>query len=290
MLKVLQRLDPQGIIFEKITLPIKNYLLKRNDTLRCIISHLTDDIDKYSEMTREKLFIPSKEYIEEQSSEEDENMAKEWQIMPLKEQKIKRRVKYQEIDLVTVLVGLYGSQEAFIAEYQNMMAEKLMSVKDYNIEEELRNIELLKMRFGESALQTCNIILKDVKDSKRNDGVIHAKRSPVPARAPITLKELSCLSVSKGYWPINYENTSTFNMPPEMRTVFEEYGKRFAEIKAMRKIFFHYNLGHVNLTLSFDNGDFEFKCLPIQAIMITYFDEEKMRDAKNGVSSEELSN
>lgn len=56
------------------------------------------------------------------------------------ESKTKVRVKYQEIDLVTVLVGLYGSQEAFICEYQNMMAEKLMSVRDYNIEEEIKNI------------------------------------------------------------------------------------------------------------------------------------------------------
>ena len=41
MLKVLQVLDPNGIVFDKITTPIKNYLLKRNDTLRCIISHMT---------------------------------------------------------------------------------------------------------------------------------------------------------------------------------------------------------------------------------------------------------
>lgn len=58
-----------------------------------------------------------------------------------------------------------------------MMAEKLMSVKNYNIDEEIRNIELLKMRFGESALQNCNIIVKDVKDSKRNDTIIHSKKS-----------------------------------------------------------------------------------------------------------------
>lgn len=44
------------------------------------------------------------------SSEEDENAAKEWQILPVKENKTKKRIKYQEIDLVTVLVGLYGSQ------------------------------------------------------------------------------------------------------------------------------------------------------------------------------------
>ena len=65
---------------------------------------------------------------------------KEWQTLPNKEQKMKKKVKYQEIDLVTVLIGLYGSQEAFIGEYQNMMAEKIMSAKDYKIEEELRNI------------------------------------------------------------------------------------------------------------------------------------------------------
>jgi anaphase-promoting complex subunit 2 len=39
-----------------------------------------------------------------------------------------------------MLVNLYGSQEAFIGEYQNMLAEKLMSAKDYNIDEEIRNI------------------------------------------------------------------------------------------------------------------------------------------------------
>jgi hypothetical protein len=29
------------------------------------------------------------------------------------------------------------------------------------------------MRFGENALQMCNVIVKDVKDSKKNDNVIH---------------------------------------------------------------------------------------------------------------------
>ena len=155
-------------------------------------------------------------------------MAKEWQVLSSKEQQMKRRVKYQEIDLVTVLVGLYGSQEAFIGEYQNMMAEKLMSVKDYNISEEMRNIELLKMRFGESALQVCNIILKDVNDSRRNDGVVHNKKAPINPKSPISLNELNCLSVSKGYWPINYENTSSFNLPASMKLVFEEYANKFA--------------------------------------------------------------
>ncbi len=40
-LGVLQIIDPHGTVFDKITDPIKNYLLRRNDTLRCIISRMT---------------------------------------------------------------------------------------------------------------------------------------------------------------------------------------------------------------------------------------------------------
>jgi anaphase-promoting complex subunit 2 len=78
MLKVLQILDPHGFIFERVTHPIKNYLLKRNDTLRCIISFLTEDVENYSKLTKEVVKIPSKEYIEEADSDEDENAAEKW--------------------------------------------------------------------------------------------------------------------------------------------------------------------------------------------------------------------
>lgn len=73
-------------------------------------------------------------------SDEDEHAAERWEILAMKENKTRVRVKYQKSDLVTVLVNLYGSQEAFINEYQNMLAEKLMSAKDYNIDEEIKNI------------------------------------------------------------------------------------------------------------------------------------------------------
>ena len=58
-------------------------------------------------------------------------------------------IRYQESDLLSILVNLYGSQEAFIAEYQNMLAEKMMGTKEYNIDEEIKNLELLKMRCGD---------------------------------------------------------------------------------------------------------------------------------------------
>lgn len=72
----------------------------------------------------------------------------------------------------------------------------------------------------------------------------------------LSIDRMNCLAVSKGYWPINYENQVTFEMPETMKSVFNEYSSAFSKIKAMRKIHYHNTLGHVNLTLSFDNGDF----------------------------------
>jgi anaphase-promoting complex subunit 2 len=36
----------------------------------------------------------------------------------------------------------------------------------------------------------------------------------------------------------------------------------------MRKLIWHHELGSVTLNLTFDNGDFEFKCLPLHATIL----------------------
>lgn len=281
ILKVLQFLD-KGLIFSKITAPIKAYLLKRPDTLRCTIAHLTEDSENYTKMVKETVKIPSKEeQLYDLTSDEDEAEAEKWEVLALLSQKKNKtiRVKYQESDLVSVLVNLYGSQEAFLHEYQIMLAEKFLGPKEYNIEEEIKNIELLKARFGENDLHSCDILVKDVKESKRIDQNIHNNfdKSMLvtfrPAQDSLSFEKLHPLFSSKGYWPINYEYENNFKVPANLKQIFNDYSQKYAEIKAMRKLVWHYQLGFVNLTLSFDNGDFEFKCLPIHAILISYFDE-----------------
>lgn len=56
----------------------------------------------------------------------------------------------------------------------------------------------------------------------------------------------------------------------------------------MRKMDLHNNLGTVTLNLSFDNGDFKFKCQPIHAVLILYFGEQELSD-NAGLTAEFLS-
>ena len=48
-----------------------------------------------------------------------------------------------------------------------MLADKLLTAPDYETEREVRNLELLKKRFGEAALAQCEVMLRDVAESKR---------------------------------------------------------------------------------------------------------------------------
>lgn len=77
---------------------------------------------------------------------------------------------------------------------------------------------------------------------------------------------------SKGYWPINYDHEN-FKIPENYMEVFENYGSKFMKNKVMRKLIWHYQLGCVDLTLEFDNGSIDVKCLPIHAVLISYFDD-----------------
>ncbi|KAG2487792.1 hypothetical protein HYH03_013636 [Edaphochlamys debaryana] len=83
-------------------------------------------------------------------------------------------------DVVSMLTGVFGSPEVFIAEYRNLLSGQLLYRTDYETAREVRTLELLKMRFGENAMHACEVMLKDVADSKRINTRIHATPTPVP--------------------------------------------------------------------------------------------------------------
>lgn len=77
-------------------------------------------------------------------------------------------------------MNIYGSTELFVNEYRALLAQRLLALTSFDTEKEIRNLELLKLRFGEEALWGCQVsqsvvfglswfqvMLKDLADSKR---------------------------------------------------------------------------------------------------------------------------
>ena len=63
-------------------------------------------------------------------------------------------------DIISMLVNIYGSKELFVNEYRTLLSNRILSQFTYDPEREIRNLELLKLRFGEAPLHQCEVMLK----------------------------------------------------------------------------------------------------------------------------------
>ena len=51
------------------------------------------------------------------------------------------------LDILALLVSIYGSSDLFIVEYRSLLAEKLLANLKYLTDQEVANLELLKIRY-----------------------------------------------------------------------------------------------------------------------------------------------
>jgi hypothetical protein len=86
-----------------------------------------------------------------------------------------------------MLLNIYDTKEVFVKELQTILAERLLASKDYDVERETRNIEMIKTRFGEANIQSCDVMLKDIIESKRVDRLIHNRAENVTPRPHVSL-------------------------------------------------------------------------------------------------------
>lgn len=175
-IKAIRYLDNSGVILETVTAPIKEYLRKRSDTVRCVVTSLTEEgpTDLSEELAKGDAI---KEASTGNVNDELSNW-ENWQPDPFgldSSSLHMRTVKTSRCaDIISMVVDIYGSKELFMSEYRNLLADRLLTQLEFSPEKEIRNLELLKLRFGESLLHNCEVMLKDIADSKRINTHIHS--------------------------------------------------------------------------------------------------------------------
>lgn len=272
-IKALKLLDPQGVILQIVCDPIRNYLKARDDTVRCIITSLTNDNIADSRQQNEN--ITAKE------NEDDEVLDnwKCWVPQPIGVSKINKEVLHS--DIITNLVNIFDSKDLFVQQYQHLLAQRLLSNMEIDMELEHRNLELLSLRFGESELHNCEVMLKDIKDSERVNQRINCEEMTPSTSKPF---ETSGFILSEQFWPDNLSFSSSFNdlknlkLPPEVKEAFESYTKAFETIKVNRTLNWFHQLGSVKIELDLENGQppTEYTVKPVQAVIIHQFQTRKL--------------
>uniref|UniRef100_A0A1B0D9E0 Anaphase-promoting complex subunit 2 n=1 Tax=Phlebotomus papatasi TaxID=29031 RepID=A0A1B0D9E0_PHLPP len=263
-IKAIRHLDSTGVLLETITEPVKEYLRSRNDTVRCVVTGLIEDgpTDLAEELAKsEALKEEGVAVVDDLTNWES------WNPDPVDANPSKVK-PHRSADIISMVVDIYGSKELFVNEYKNLLAERLLQQLDLNSEKEIRNLELLKLRFGESVLHSCEVMLKDISDSKRINAHIQSDSNYSDTKA----FEFSSLILSAQFWP-GFKKED-LELPEAIQSQFENYRKSYEAYKGNRTLHWRPVSGKVMLEVEHMGKCVEYSVTPTQATIIYHFQEK----------------
>lgn len=266
--KALRPLDPSGVLLDKVSEPIRKYLRFRDDTVRVLVCGLMADESASADLVEE---LSNAEVVPLDRDDEYDNMEGGDDWMPIPKDAGPNRTLSRSHDIVSLLVGMFDSREIFIKEYQNLLADRLLAMTDFDTSKEVRNVELLKIRFGEASLQVAEVMLKDMADSRR---LAFAEEEAVVS------PKFQATVLSKLFWPAIRQDDVV--LPSEIRTMMDAYEGKFREVKQARRLQWLHQLGRVTVEVELEDGrEMEVVCSPIQAAIIHAFESTTTMNASD---------
>ncbi|GHJ88400.1 hypothetical protein NliqN6_4802 [Naganishia liquefaciens] len=252
-IRAVKIIDSSGILLYAITGPIQEYLKKRKDTISCIVSMLVDgnDLTEAGEDQPDKI-----KPIQVQHEQAEDWSNPNWDPEPIDAAPEFKSQKAS--DIISTLVGMYDSREIIVIELQQWLAKRLLVAHDYDIDAEIMEIEKLKLRFGDAALHVCDIMLKDLSDSKRTNNRVQSDHI-----LPVKPKILSHL-----YWPAIKE--PKFRLPKKLQKIQNQYGDAYHRFRQDKKLKF-YRQGTVAVEVQLQDRRLNLEVTLLQAAVLEAF-------------------
>ncbi|KAJ1271596.1 hypothetical protein BS78_06G139500 [Paspalum vaginatum] len=297
-IKALRTIDPTGVFLEAVGEPIRDYLRGRKDTIKCIVTMLTDGSggnasgtgnageNLLEELNRDAENQENTDYDDHANIDEKQAWlnSESWEPDPVEADPLKGSRNRRKVDILGLMVSIIGSKDQLVNEYRVMLAEKLLNKSDFEIDSDIRTLELLKIHFGESSMQKCEIMLNDLIDSKRTNSNIKtsllktSQTVPGQEEAEMSHDVLDATIISSNFWPPI--QTEDVVLPASVDQLLSDYAKRFHQIKTPRKLLWKKNLGTVKLELQFEGRSMQFTVAPVHAAIIMRFQEKSSWTSK----------
>ena len=277
-------LDPKSVLLDRVARPIRRYLRERDDTVNIVVGGLLADPEDESnagDILQELAIEMNKSTAAKGEDETDEGDLDyddmKWMPDPVDAGPDYKKSKNS--DVIGSLISLFESKDVFVKEFQNILGERLLQ-KEYEFDREIRVLELLKLRFGEAALQACEVMLRDILDSRRVDTFIHKDRGLDlnDESAP----ELHTRILSHLFWPSLH--SETFFIPPEVESLQSRYSTGFENLKQSRKLTWLHALGQVTVILDLEDRTVTEEVQTWQASVIYAFQPSPSEDPSTPIS------
>ncbi|OJJ47994.1 hypothetical protein ASPZODRAFT_15442 [Penicilliopsis zonata CBS 506.65] len=290
-------LDPKGVLLDRIARPIRRYLRDRDDTIKAIVGGLLADPDEADEQVQPAAGSSADETLVELSAElakahrsslqRADSGELDWDDMNWMPDPVDAAPDYRKSkssDVIGSLISLFESKEAFVKEMQQMLADRLLR-KRGDFEQELSVVEFLKVRFGDSALQACEVMLRDIFDSKRVDASVRNDQRLAQEPDPgVDQPELHAKILSRFFWP--ELQPLEFKVPEPVAVQQQQYAEGFESLKQSRKLTWHNGLGQVTVELDLEDRVFVDQVTTWQATVIYAFQSSSSALAVEDLSQE----
>ncbi|KAL9618880.1 MAG: hypothetical protein Q9160_006470 [Pyrenula sp. 1 TL-2023] len=279
IIRAFRELDPRGVLLDRVARPIRRYLRERDDAVKVIVGGLLSDVPEQGEADSEQPSITNSDVLSELAIELNEQKFEthsggtgaatatttaiddegdlDWNNMDWVPDPIDAAPDYKKsknTDVIGSLISLLETKEIFVKEFQTNLADRLLKPTRY-FEHETKVIEHLKVRFGDAALQACDVMLKDVTESRRYENSIREdeekKRGQKEASAATTKPTFHAKILSRLFWPPLLDQP--FNIPEPVSKLQQRYQVGFSAVKQSRKLTWLNNLGHVTVELDLED-------------------------------------
>ncbi|VEN58346.1 unnamed protein product [Callosobruchus maculatus] len=264
-IRSLKVLDPSGLLLETVTQPVHQYLRSREDTVRCVVSSLTEEGP--NDLAYELVNGEAVRIDENTPTDDDDENWETWVPDPIDSAPSKSSVTRRTSDIISMLVNVYGSKELFVNEYRTLLADRLLSQYNCDTEKEIMYLELLKLRFGDSQLHYCEVMLKDIADSKRINQNIKQDAEYTESDIP-----LNAMIVSAQFWPPFKEEK--LELHTKVSEQMKKYTDAFETLKGSRTLCWKNHLGVVDVEIELAGRTTSFSVTPVQATVVMHFQDK----------------
>ncbi|KAJ3416285.1 hypothetical protein HDV05_002225 [Chytridiales sp. JEL 0842] len=175
-------------------------------------------------------------------------------------------------ELLRHVLNLFDSTDDFVREFQTILANNLLSADSFETDKEIEHLEMLKQFLPETKLNTIEVMIKDISDSKRiatNIKQLHYQNE----EEIVTPKILSRL-----FWP-NFSNESCV-IPEELNRVLERYQTAYKTVKSARKLKWLLTYGSMDLELELQDRILSVTGTPLQCSVLFHFTNNDTWDVK----------
>ncbi|KAK7753686.1 hypothetical protein SLS62_004308 [Diatrype stigma] len=277
MIRTFHKLDHSRVLLDRVAYSLQLYLCTREDTVRIIVTGLLSspkevhtDARKHKLVELVDLLYDPNQYRTERQDEEWDDLT--WVPPPIDAGTNYKRRKSE--DVIGTLIGALGSADVFIKEFQNIIGQRLLS-EQVSFEQEVGVLDLLKKRFGDSSLQACDVMMRDIQDSRRLDGVIHRGALSQQQREQRGGEQewtIHARILSRLFWPDMGEERLV--LPASVARMQKMYESVFEHVKPTRKMKWLNHLGQATVELELGDRTLVEEVRTYEAAVIDCFSED----------------